>query len=108
MNNKRSIEIANLARVEEAIFTYVERGQALGESLALGMHQMLMEGVPEEPKRPIKPGRYRDATDQVEARNVEYLTRHMSPPWRIREDVVRLLDAAERAELPGNELSQPR
>lgn len=106
MNDKRPVEIANLAKVEEAVSTYSKRGQALGESLVLGLHQMLMEGVPEEPKRPIKPGRYRDATDKVKAQNVEYLTKYMSPPWSVREDVVRLLDAAERRELPGSELDQ--
>ncbi len=106
MSDRRPVEIANLAKVEDAISICLERNQALGESLVLGLHQLLMEGVPEKHKRPIKPGRYRDATDKVEAQNVEYLTRYMSPPWAIREDIIGLLDAAELQELPGSQLDQ--
>jgi len=60
---------------------------------------MLLEGVPEKPKRPLKPGRFRDATDVVGAYGVEYLTAQMSPAWRIESDVIALLEDVDRGEL---------
>jgi Fic family protein len=64
-----------------------------------GLHAMLMKGVPEIPKCPIKAGYFRDATDEMEATGVKYLTRHMSPAWRVGSDVATLLEDAERGAL---------
>ena len=47
----------------------------------------------------MKPGRFRDATDEVEAAGVEYLTKHLSPAWRIEADVTTLLDGLEQGRL---------
>lgn len=97
--DKHPIEIANLAEVEKAISTCVEQERSLGLSMVRGLHAMLMKGVPERPKRPIKAGYFRDATDEVEADGVEYLTRHMSPAWRVESDVSTLLEDAEQGTL---------
>lgn len=64
-------------------------------SLVCGLHALLMKGVPERPKRPIKAGRFRDVTDEMEAGGVEYLTKHMSPAWRVGSDVATLLEDVE-------------
>jgi len=64
-----------------------------------------MEGVPEEPKRPLKPGCFRDVTDEIEAAGVEYLTNYLSPAWRIKSDMVSLLDDAEQGKLGENGVS---
>lgn len=97
--DKHPIEIANLAEVEKAISDCVAKGRALGLSMLLGLHSMLMEGVPEEPGHPLKPGRFRDMTDRVEAGGVEHLTAHMAPAWKIESDIVSLLEDVERGEL---------
>lgn len=97
--NKHPIEIANLAEVEKAIAACVEQGRALRPGLVLGLHKMLMTGVPETPNRPLKPGRFRDATNEVKAARVEYLTKHMSPAWRIEADLTALLDTLEHGQL---------
>lgn len=94
--DKHPIEIANLAEVEKAVFTCVKQGRSLSVSMMCGLHAVLMNGVPEKPKHPIKAGRFRDATDEMEADGVEYLTEHMSPAWRVESDVVALLEAVER------------
>jgi Fic family protein len=78
----------------------------LGESLVLGLHKMMMHGVPEEPKHPIKPGRFRDATDDMRLARFKHLKERMSPPWRIRSDVVALLEAAEDGRLRGERIEQ--
>jgi Fic family protein len=104
--DKQSIEIANLAEVRLAISSCIERNRALGESLVLGFHQMMMQGVPEEPNHPMKPGRYRDATDDMRLARFKYLKKHMSPPWRIHSDVVALLEDAEEWRLPGERIVQ--
>jgi hypothetical protein len=46
-----------------------------------------------------RPGRLRDATDFMEVAGVEHLTNHMSPAWRVRSDLVSLLEATEEARL---------
>jgi Fic family protein len=104
--DKQSKEIANLAEVRLAISSCVERNRTLGESLVLGFHQMMMQGVPEEPKHPTKPGRYRDATDDMRLARFKHLKKRMSPPWRIRTDVVALLEDAEKSRLPGEKVVQ--
>lgn len=93
------VEIANLAEVERAVAACVEQGRSLRPGLVLGLHGMLMTGVPETPKRPLKPGRFRDATDEVEAAGVEYLTKHLSPAWRVEADLTALADAVEQGRL---------
>jgi hypothetical protein len=98
-HGRHPIEIANLAKVEEAISTYVEQGRSLRPGLVLDLHNMLMTAVPPRPKRPLKPGRYRDATDKVRAKGVAFLSEHMSPPWRIETDVVNLLDDLDQGSL---------
>lgn len=64
-----------------------------------GLHAVLMKEVPERPKRPIKAGRFRDVTDEMKAGGVEYLTKHMSPAWRIESDIATLLGDVERGTL---------
>ncbi len=64
-----------------------------------GLHALLMKGVPERPKLPIKAGRFRDVTDELEAGGVEYLTKHMSPAWRVGADITALLEDVERGAL---------
>ena len=98
-SDKHPIEIANLAEVEKAISTCVEQGRSLTLSMVRGLHAMLMKGVPERPKHPIKAGRFRDVTDDMEAAGVEYLTEHMSPAWRVASDVATLLEDVERGSL---------
>lgn len=97
--DKHPVEIANLTEVEKAVSVCVQQERSLGVSMVRGLHAMLMKGVPERPKHPIKAGRFRDATDAMEAEGVEYLTRHMSPAWRIESDVTTLLDYAEQGSL---------
>lgn len=97
--DKHPVEIANLTEVEKAVFTCVQQERSLSVSMVCGLHAMLMKGVPEKPKRPIKAGRFRDATDLMKANKVEYLTQHMSPAWRIGTDVTTLLDDAEQGSL---------
>lgn len=82
------MESANPAKVEEALSICLEQGRSLTTGLALELHRMLMEGVPEEPGRPLKPGRFRDATDEVRAGGVKHLSDHMTPAWRVESDVV--------------------
>ena len=71
----------------------------MGLGMVRGLHAMLMKDVPERPKRPIKAGHFRDVTDEMEANGVEYLTRHMSPAWRVKTDVLTLLEDVERGSL---------
>ncbi len=97
--DEHPIEIANLAEVEKAISVCVDQGRTLTSSMVRGLHAMLMEGVPRRPKYPIKPGRFRDATDKMEAGGVEYLSEHMSPAWRVPSDVATLLEDVERGSL---------
>lgn len=82
-----------------AVSTCVEQGRSLSLSIVCGLHALLMKGVPERPKRPIKAGRFRDVTDEMEAGGVEYLTRHMSPAWRVGSDVITLLEDIEQGAL---------
>ncbi len=95
-----------MAEVEEAISHCVEQERFLGESLILGLHHTLMKDVPEEPGHPVKPGQIRDYTDKMDAADVEYLQSQMSPAWRVREDLISLLDATEESRLPGDSLEQ--
>lgn len=88
-----------MVEVEKAVSTCVEQERSLSLSMVCGLHAMLMKGVPERPKRPIKAGYFRDVTDEMEAGGVKYLTRHMSPAWRIWSDVVSLLEDVERGAL---------
>lgn len=67
--------------------------------MLLGLHGVLLQGVPEEPGHPFKPGQFRDATTRVEAGGVGHLTAHMTPAWKIESDVVSLLEEVERGEL---------
>lgn len=99
MSERTSVESANLDRVEEALSVCLNQGRRLTPGLVLDLHRMLMEGVPVEPGRPTKPGRFMDATDDVRAKGVEHLTQHMSPPWRVRSDMVSLLDETEEGRL---------
>lgn len=99
MSERTPIESANLARVEEALSLCLEQGRSLTRGLVLELHRILMEGVSEEPKRPTKPGRFRDATDEVWAAGVKHLSKHMTPAWRIESDVVSLLEDAEGGKL---------
>ena len=61
--DKHPIEIANLAKVEEAVSIYVDQGRSIGLSAVLGLHHMLMDSVPEDPRHPIMPGRLRTMTE---------------------------------------------
>jgi hypothetical protein len=97
--DKHPVEIANLTEVEKAVSVCVQQERSLSVSMVCGLHAMLMKGVPERPKSPIKPGRFRDVTDEMEAAGVEHLTKHMSPAWRVRSDVTTLLDEAEQDSL---------
>lgn len=65
----------------------------------LELHRVLMKRVPEETKRPTKPGCFRDATDEVRAAGVKHLSEHMTPAWRVESDVVSLLEDTERGKL---------
>lgn len=96
---KHPTEIANLAEVEEAVSHCAAQKRYLGESLVLGLHRILMEDVPEEPGHPVKPGSLRDYTDKMDAAKVAHLKHQMSPAWRVREDLVSLLEAVEQGRL---------
>lgn len=71
--------------------------------MVLSLHEILLEGVPEKPKHPLKPGCFRDATDQIQAAGVEHLTDHVSPAWRVKSDVVSLLEDTEQGRLSGED-----
>jgi hypothetical protein len=67
---------------------------------------MMMQGVPEAPKHPIKPGVFRDATDDMSLARFKHLKERMSPAWKVRSDVVALLEDAEEWRLPGERIVQ--
>lgn len=94
--DKHPLEIANLAHVERAVSICLEQNRSLSVSMVCGLHALLMKDVPERPKQRVKAGRFRDATDEMEARGVKHLTTHMSPAWRVGADVSVLLEDAER------------
>lgn len=102
--DKHPIEIANLAEVEEAISYCAKHKRRLGLNLVRQLHKKLMDGVPECPKQPIKPGELRSYTDKMEAANVKYLTNQMSPAFTVRADLVDLLDAIESGKLGDDNL----
>ncbi len=102
--DKHPIEIANLAEVEKAISICVEQGRSLSLSMMRGLHATLMKDVPERPKRPIRAGDFRGVTDKMEAGGVKYLTKHMSPAWRVESDVSTLLESIERGALVSERL----
>jgi fido (protein-threonine AMPylation protein) len=99
LSERTSIESANLAEVEEALSNCLRQGRRLTLGLLLPLHKKLLDGVPEEAGHPLKPGCLREATDIVEAAGVEHLTKHMSPAWRVKSDLISLLEAAEEGRL---------
>lgn len=101
-DDKHPIEIANLAKVEEAISSYVEQGRSIGLSAILGLHHMLMDGVPEDPRHPILPGRLRTTTESVTAGGAKRLNEQMTPAFLLRGEMIDLFDAAQRGKLPGD------
>lgn len=94
---------ANLDRVEEALSSCLDQGRRLTVGLLLSLHGMLLEGVPEEPKRPKKPGRLRDYTDEMSAKGVRHLTTHMPPAWGVEAELTSLLDDVESGTLPSGD-----
>jgi Fic family protein len=99
LSERTTVESANLAEVEEALSVCLRQERRLTLGLLFQLHKILMDGVPEEPGHPIKPGRLRDATDLMEVAGVEHLTNHMSPAWRVKSDLVSLLEATEEGHL---------
>ncbi|CAN5743892.1 hypothetical protein BH24ACT22_BH24ACT22_02500 [soil metagenome] len=98
--DRSKIEIANLAKVEEAISSYVQQGRSIGQSVSFGLHQMLMEGIPEDPSRPIKPGKLRTLTEHVTADGAKHLNQLIMHPASLPGAFVDLLEAADRQNLP--------
>jgi len=97
--HRRPIEIRNLAEVREEISAYVKQERSLTEGLVLGLHRLLMSGVPEVPGDPLKPGRIRGPTDDKRFAGFKYLKKHRSPPWRVRSDLNALLEDTENGRL---------
>ena len=101
MHRDRSdIEIANLAKVEGAISFYVQQDRSIGSSVTLGLHQTLLEGIPENPSRPIKPGKLRTLTEHVTADGAKHLNKLMMHPASLPGAFVDLLEAADQQNLP--------
>lgn len=99
MPNRSAIEIRNLAEVREAISRYAEQGRSLTEGLVRGLHRTLMKGVPEAPGDPLKPGEFRDATDDHRFAGFKHLKKHRPPAWRVRSDLTTLLEDTENGRL---------
>jgi Fic family protein len=100
--HRSPIELRNLTRVRKAISAYAKQERPLTEDLVLGLHRMLMKDVPEVPGEPLKPGRFRGPTDDGRFVGFKYLSKHRPPSWRVRPDLLELLEDTESGRLGPN------
>lgn len=100
MSDHHPKEIANLARVEEAISSCVDQGRTLTLNLALSLHGILLEGVPEEPGEPNKPGELRGPAEKVRVNEAKHFEQQLPDAWRLRLELTSLFEAVENQQLP--------
>jgi Fic family protein len=93
------VEIRTLVVVREAISVCAQQERALTESLVLELHRMLLKDVPYVPGDPLKPGEFRGPTDDKRFVGFKYLKKHRPPPWRVRSDLLKLLQDTESGRL---------
>ena len=99
MLSRSPIEIRNLAEVREAISLCVEQERSLTEGLVLELHRVLLKDVPVVPGDPLKPGEFRGPTDNKRFVGFKYLKKHRPPSWRVRSDLLKLLQDTESGRL---------
>jgi hypothetical protein len=82
----------------------VEWRRSLTLGLALSLHKLLLEGVPEEPNQPKMPGHLRPTYVKVDVGG----TGHLEPlaAWRLESALSELLESADEQRLPGDYLEQ--
>jgi fido (protein-threonine AMPylation protein) len=93
------VEIRNLVEVREVISLCVGQERSLTEGLVLELHRMLLKDVPVVVGDPVKSGEFRGPIDEKRFVGFKYLKEHRSPPWRVRSDLLKLLQDTENGRL---------